>query len=267
MLNGYKIIDNHCHIFPEKIVTAAVAATDRFYGLNSVYDGRIDTLIKSGRDAGVDKFIVCSVATTPKQVRSINGFIAENVAKHSDLLIGLGALHPDTDDLKGDISQIKELGLKGVKLHPDIQRFKIDDYRCLKIYEACEKEGLPILMHTGDNRYDFSNPNRLLPVMKIYTGLTVVGAHLGGYSVYEEAVEKLKDLPNFYVDCSSSFFMLDTKTAKEIILKYGTDKVLFGTDYPLWDYNKELKILFDMELDEEDYRKIFYENSAKLFGI
>ena len=267
MLNGYKIINNHCHIYPEKIVTAAVGATDRFYGINSVYDGRIDTLINEGTAAGIDKFMVCSVATTPKQVRSINSFIAKSVDEHKDVLVGLGALHPDTEDLCGDIAQIKELGLKGVKLHPDIQRFKIDDYRCLKIYEECEKEGLPILMHTGDNRYDFSNPNRLLPVLKIYTNLIVVGAHLGGYSVYDEAVEQLKDLPNFYVDCSSSFFMLDTQKAKNIMLQYGIDKVLFGTDYPLWDFNKELQTLFEMNFSKSDYQKIFYDNTAKVFGL
>ena len=57
-------------------------------------------------------------------------------------------------------ANLLSLGLLVVKLHPDIQAFKIDDYRCLKIYELCEEKGLPILMHTGDNRYDYSNPNR-----------------------------------------------------------------------------------------------------------
>ena len=58
---------------------------------------------------------------------------------------------------------------------------------------------------------DFSNPNRLLPIMEIYKSLTVVGAHLGGWSVWDEAVSTLKDLPNFYVDCSSCFPFIDAK--------------------------------------------------------
>ena len=46
------------------------------------------------------------------------------------------------------MDEIISLGLKGVKLHPDMQQFKIDDYRMLKIYELCEGK-LPILIHTG----------------------------------------------------------------------------------------------------------------------
>ena len=107
--------------------------------------------------------------------------------KHPGRFIGVGTLHPDSADIKGDIEHLVSLGLKGVKLHPDIQGFKIDDYRCLKIYELCEENRLPILMHTGDSRYDYSNPNRLLPVLKIYTELTVIGAHFGGWSIWETA--------------------------------------------------------------------------------
>ena len=159
------------------------------------------------------------------------------------------------------------MGLKGVKLHPDIQRFKIDDYRCLKIYERCEEKNLPILMHTGDKRYDYSNPNRLLPVLKIYTGLTVIGAHLGGWSIWDEAVEKLAGLENFYVDCSSSLPYISISRAREIILSYGADRVLFGTDYPMWSPTDELATFFKLGLSDADNKKILSENAKKLFNI
>ena len=141
-------------------------------------------LIKNGQRAGVDKFIVQSVATTPHQVGSINNFISETVKNSGGKLVGLGTLHPDSENQEKDVQNIIDLGLHGVKLHPDIQGFKIDDYRCLKIYELCEKAGLPILMHTGDSRFDNSNPNRLLPILEIYTNLTVIGAHFGGWSMW-----------------------------------------------------------------------------------
>ena len=107
----------------------------------------------------------------------------------------MGTLHPDSENIKADIEEIVNLGLKGVKLHPDIQKFKIDDYRMLKIYELCESNGLPILMHTGDNRYDYSNPNRLIPVLDIYKDLTVIGAHMGGWSIWEDAYKTLSKYP------------------------------------------------------------------------
>ncbi len=267
MIKDYFITDAHCHIYPEKIAAKAVCGTDSFYGVTSECSGTVTDLISRGEKAGIDRFIVQSVATTPKQVKSINEFIANEVANNKEKLVGLGTLHPDSEYIKEDIEHLISLGLKGVKLHPDIQAFKIDDYRCLKIYEICEEKGLPILMHTGDNRYDYSNPNRLLPILKIYTGLTVIGAHLGGYSIWDEASHAYAGLPNLYVDCSSSFGFLKPETAKEIIKHYGADKVLFGTDYPMWDPEKELDYFFSLGLDETEIKCILNSNVSKLFEL
>lgn len=267
MVNNYFVIDAHCHIYPDKIAERAVAGTSTFYNQPFAATGTTDNLFYEGKKAGIDKFIVQSVATTPHQVKSINEFIYESVKKSNGKFVGLGTLHPDSTDIASDIKHLKELNLQGVKLHPDIQRFKIDDYRCLKIYELCEKENLPILMHTGDSRYDYSNPNRLLPVLKIYTGLTVIGAHLGGWSIWYEAVEQLHGLNNFYVDCSSSLPYINIGRAKEIIKTYGTDRVLFGTDYPMWSPKSELESFFNLGFSEEDNRKMLSENAKKLFNI
>lgn len=266
MRNGFTICDAHCHIYPEKIAARAVAGTDNFYGEHSTGLGTVADLLRQGNAAGIDHFIVQSVATTPHQVRRINEFIAAEVAGSGGRLTGLGTLHPDSEDIAGDIAHLESLGLRGVKLHPDIQQFKIDDYRCLKIYELCEGK-LPILMHTGDYRYDFSNPNRLLPVLKIYQGLTVIGAHLGGWSIWEDASRQLAGIPNFYVDCSSSFPYLKPEQARAIILRYGVQRVLFGTDYPMWTVQKELDYFFSLDLGEEANRRILCENVFQLFGI
>ena len=168
MVNGkYFTIDAHCHIYPEKIAVPAINSTDNFYDTVSYGKGTVEDLLYQNALSGVDKCIVQSVATTPKQVRSINNFIANEVEMHKESLIGFGTMHPESEDLKGDIEHLLSLGLKGVKLHPDIQRFKLDDYRCLKIYELCEQNNLVLLVHAGDNRYDNSNPNRLRPIAEI----------------------------------------------------------------------------------------------------
>lgn len=263
----YLVIDAHCHIYPEKIAARAVGGTDSFYGEKSLYSGTSCDMLRQGASAGVDRFVVQSVATTPVQVRRINEFIAEQVAGNPGKLTGLGTLHPDSTDIKGDLEYLISLGLRGVKLHPDIQDFKIDDFRCLRIYELCEEYGVPILMHAGDSRFDRSNPNRLYPVMKIYTGLTVVAAHLGGWSVWEEACERLHRLPNLYVDCSSSFPYLPPETVKRIIVSYGTDRVLFGTDYPMWSPEKEIGNLLALGFDDRDNRLILSENAKKVYRM
>lgn len=261
------IIDAHCHIYPDKIAEKAVHSTGEFYDLPMKYDGKVSTLLQCGERAGVDKFIVQSVATTPKQVASINRFISDTVRLYPDKMIGFGTLHPESDDIERDVNELLALGLHGVKLHPDIQKFKLDDYRCLKIYELCEKNHLPMLIHTGDGRYDYSNPNRLIPILEIYTDLSVVGAHFGGWSIWEEASKKLCDIENFYVDCSSSFYALDNETVKRIISRYGAEHVLFGTDYPMWDPKEELERLDSLGLSAEDKENILWKNAVKAYGI
>ncbi len=267
MYKGYYVIDSHCHIYPEKIAAKAVGGTDKFYGVTSACLGTVSDLYERGVKAGIDRFVVQSVATTPKQVKSINEFIAESVKQNPAIFTGLGTLHPESEDIKGDIDHLMELGLKGVKLHPDIQAFKLDDYRCLKIYELCEEKGLKMLLHTGDKRYDYSNPNRLLPLLRIYKSLIFIGAHFGGYSIWDEASSQLSGIENFYVDCSSTFGFIEKSQAKELIKRYTADKILFGTDYPMWDAKEELEYFFSLGLDEREIKSILNLNAKKLFDL
>lgn len=265
--NKFTVIDSHCHIYPEKIAKPAVISTGRFYDMTALGDGTVNSLLTIGKRVGIDRFVVQSVATTPHQVQSINNFIADEVSLFPDKLIGLGTMHPDSDDLKADLAHIKELGLHGVKLHADIQKFKIDDKRCYKIYELCEKENMPILMHTGDYRYDYSNPDHLTPVLDTFKNLTVIGAHLGGWSVWDEAVEKLAGYKNFYVDSSSSLYELSVERATEIIRTYGTDRVLFGSDFPVFSPDIELERFMALPLTDDEKRAILSENVLRLYNI
>ena len=265
-MKKYRIIDSHCHVYPDKIAQKASDATATFYELPPSLDGRISTLLEHGERAGIEHFIVQSVATTPKQVSSINNFIAQAVAESGGRFTGLGTLHPDSEDMKADVDEIIALGLKGVKLHPDIQKVKLDDPRMHKMYELCEGR-LPMLLHTGDCRYDNSNPNRLIPILEKYPNLTVIGAHFGGWSIWEEATKQLYTYKNFLVDCSSSLYAISKEKAKELILAYGTDRVLFGTDYPLWTPEEEIDRFMSLDLTDEQREDILYNNTAKLFNI
>ena len=109
MFKDYYVIDAHCHIYPEKIASKAVAGTDNFYGVVSANKGTITDLLERGSKAGIDHFIVQSVATTPKQVKSINEFISASVKEYPDLFTGLGTLHPESEDIKADVLNLLSL--------------------------------------------------------------------------------------------------------------------------------------------------------------
>lgn len=265
--NRYEVIDAHCHIYPEKIAAKAAASVGQFYDEPPACTGTVEELVEKGSAAGTDRFVVQSVATSPKQVASINRFIAGEVEAYGGKLIGFGTLHPDSADQKADFEDALAHGLKGIKLHPDIQGFCIDDERCMRIYELCGEAGLPVLLHTGDYRYDMSNPNRLIPILKKYPNLTVIGAHFGGWSIWERASEELTELPNLIVDCSSSLSYIPLEKSREIIRRYGAHRVLFGTDFPLHDPQNEMKLFEALELEDWENEAILGGNVKKLLNI
>lgn len=175
------IIDAHAHIFPDKIAKKATDAIGDFYGIQMTESaGTPDVLLQEGRLAGITKFVVHSTATTVKQVENINKYIVSETEAHPEF-IGFMTLHPDMDeeDMDGEIRFAISHGICGVKLHPDFQKFAIDEPRAEKIYKTLDGR-LPILFHTGDKRYNFSNPERLVKIAKKYPKQIVIGAHFGG---------------------------------------------------------------------------------------
>lgn len=259
------IIDAHAHIFPDKIADKAAEGIGGFYNITAKYDGTLGTLLEQGTAAGVDKFLVQSVATVPEQVRSINNYISECVLRYPDKLIGFGAMHPDFEDIAGETERIISLGLKGIKLHSDFQRFNLDEKRAYAIYEAAEGR-LPILFHIGDPRYDFSAPERLMRIVKRFPKLTVIAAHLAGWTMWEKGAEIFGG-SGIYADCSSSLYALAPDRAAELIRKIGADRVFWGTDYPLWGVAEELKRFRALPLSDKEQEDILGGNIAKLLDI
>ena len=263
------VIDSHCHIYPDEVAAKAVASIETFYGeLPERHpDGSVRTLIRTGSACGIGHYIVHSVAVLPRHVKNVNHFIARQADSHPDLFTGLGSLHPDSETLEADFNELYALGLKGVKLHPDTQRFKADDPKAMRIYEMCESSGLPVCVHTGDSRYDYSNPGRIVNVLKQFPNLKFIGAHFGGWSVWEEARRLLPDFPNLVVDTSSSSYWLKKEKFLEMIRAYGSERVMFGTDYPFWTQKPEIDFFRSLDLDEKETEDIFWRTCTRLYGL
>ena len=262
-----KIINAHCHIYPEKIASKAVIGIRDFYDLDMSLDGTVDGLIKDGERIGVTHYLIHSVATTPKQVKSINEFISQSVKSNPDLFTGFGTLHPKSTNIQGDLEYLLELGLKGVKLHPDFQRFALNDEKSFEIGRLVSRADVPMLIHTGDFRYNYSNPEQLKPFLDEFPNLTVIGAHFAGWSIWEDACKQLHDYENLYVDLSSSLYALSPETVLNLIHDYGSDKVLWGTDYPMWDSVNEMEYFEKIDLNKNEKSQILYKNASKLLNL
>ena len=259
------IIDAHAHIFPDKIAEKATFAIGDFYGIKmNEKVGTPEVLLAEGLPVGISKFVVHSTATTVKQVENINKYIISEIEAH-DEFIGFMTLHPDMDEsaMEKEVDFCINHGIRGVKLHPDFQKFSIDEPRAEKISRAVDAR-LPILFHTGDKRYRFSNPERLVKIAKKYPSQIVVGAHFGGYSEWESSL-LYKGLDNVYFDTSSTLPFIDKNEAVKLLRALGTDRFFFGTDFPMWRPKDELERFFSLPLSEAERQLILHENFEKVF--
>lgn len=256
------IFDFHTHAYPEEIATKAVEFLNDYYHVNCNGLGTIEDLKESAKEMNVNYFLIHAVATKPTQVENVNSWIASHISSN---IIGFGSIHPLYEHIETELDRIKDLGLRGIKLHPDFQGFNIDDPMMDIIYAKAEGN-LPILFHVGDLNSDFSSPKRLANVVERYPNLTVIAAHLGGYSVWDDGLKYLSG-KNIYVDTSSSLWCMEPEVALKIIHTFGVDHVLFGTDYPLVRHSKELKSFNKLALTDDEKKLILFENAKKLLKL
>ncbi len=265
-VTDFKIIDVHCHAFPEKIAYSAANNIATYYTLPLSGDGTLDKMMELSVDVNVYKYVICSAATKAINVEHANDFIYSTVSAHTNL-IGLGTTHADYDNNEKEFERIVRMGLRGIKLHCDFQGFDIDTPKMDTAYRMCEKYHLPILFHIGDPNCDHSRADKLYNVLQKFPDLTVIAAHMGGYKT-KALSEKYLVGTKVYFDCSEWDRYMSAEELCDMIRRHGVDKILFGSDYPLCTTSQTAKMLVDKaELTDDELEKIFYSNAARVFKI
>lgn len=260
------VIDCHCHVYPARIAERAVAAVGAFYDIPmDVSNGTTEGLLAACEGTPIERCIIHSVATKPEQVASINDFIASECAAHPEFT-GFMTLHQDLDDgaLEREIDRAEALGLRGIKLHPDTQAVDMDDPRLMRIYEIAQGR-FPLIIHCGDYRYDYSHPRRLKRILHDFPELVVDAAHFGGWSIYDLAVEYLEH-ENCFMDMSSSLALLGMRRAEELTRIYGTDRIMFGSDFPMWSPAAELDAFTKGHFTDDELDDLLCNNALRFLG-
>ena len=261
-----KIIDIHTHIYPDKIAQKATQSVRDFYRLEGsvAMNGTVQMLLQRGAEAGIDRFVVLPVSNTPGHVRSINAFITDQAAKQ-EKFIGFGTIHAQMDNICEEVEWILEQGLHGIKMHPDSQRFAIDDPNLFPVYDRIQGK-IPVMLHMGDQRYNFSHPIRLRKVMELFPDLEVIAAHFGGYSMFETAKEVLSDKDCIF-DISSAMMFMEPGEAERYINHYGAERMAYGTDYPLWDPVAEVNRFLQLKLTDSQFEQIAHKTAERILKL
>lgn len=259
-----KYIDVHAHVFPDNVVEKVICALETFYGYKWLGRGTPADLLDSMAEAGITRSVIFSAATKPEQVCHINDYIASLQRANPDRFIGFGTLHPDFPEPEAELERIRSLGLQGLKFHPDFQKLCIDQPEMMRIYRAAG-EDFPILFHVGDRRFTYSSPKRMAHVLDEFPRLTVIAAHMGGYSEPENAWKYLIGR-NVLLDVSSTIGKVGTDEIKRMIEAHGVDRILFASDYPAVRQKRAIEDVLSLGLTPEENEKIFFRNAERLFG-
>ena len=278
------IIDFHTHIFPNKISAAAIDKLSRTSKTIPFSDGTLDGLLESMKKFSVDVSIILPVATHAASVEKINNSSAKLNEKFFERgIISFAAMHPELENYRAELSRIKSLGFKGLKVHPVYQDVELDDKKFLRIFDRAAELDLIVVTHAG---LDIGfpgvvkcSPQMSRRVVEEVGEFKFVLAHMGGWKNWSEVLIQLAD-KKIFLDTSFStgkiyprpdsnwnaedLNLLNEKNFVEFVKVFGAEKILFGTDSPWTQAGNSIDFIKNLPITDDDKNKILGANAEKL---
>lgn len=261
------IIDFHTHIFPDKIAGRTLDYLSGIINSRPFAPGTYTGLCASGEEAGVDISIALPAVTKVSQIDSVNRFASRYL---EGPVISFGGIHPQASNYKDILHDIKSMGLKGIKLHPDYQDTYFDDIRYERIIDRASELGLITVVHAGadpkcpDDVH--CTPQMARKVLDEVKPENLVLAHMGGLVMWDE-VEKYLVGQDVYFDTGVVLDRMPQEQFIRMVRSHGADRILFGTDSPWADQKNFVSLLNSMPLTSDEREALFSGNAKKLLGL
>ena len=262
-------IDFHVHAFNPKIAEKAICVLEKCAGITPYTRGLIEQTLSRMDEWGIDKSVMLPIATKPSQQTIINDWAKQ---QDSERIISFGTVHPDAEDALDEVMRIKQMGLHGVKLHPDYQGFFINDKNLDPLLDAIAKADLPVIFHSG---YDVVSPDCVhcaaapaLEMIKRHKDLKVILAHLGCNDYWQDVYDILAGTDGeVYFDTAFTSRYCPDEIMTKIINKHGSERILFASDLP-WDSPAEIKSkILRLDISDTAKENILGLNAKRLLGL
>ncbi len=278
------IIDFHTHIFPPWLRERRdeyIKADPCFSSLYSQPKAKIATaeeLVASMDEAGIDMSVVVNAGWVRHELCvKTNDYILDSISRYPTRLVGFCAIQPRAGDAAiAELERCAKAGARGIgELRSDVQGFDLADKRTMKpLIDAALKHGLIFLTHSSEPvGHEYSGKGSITPdiLYSFVTGfpnLKLVCAHWGGgLPFYALMPEVAKALDNVFFDTAATVFLYKPEIFEQVSHIISSDKILFGTDYPLMHQNRVITQIQSSKLTEEDRTKILGANAQKLLCL
>jgi hypothetical protein len=205
---------------------------------------RNDAIMKLARDSGGFFYPVCSVHPAD----------------------GLAAL--------GEIDRVAAAGAAWLKLHPTTQHFDVADPAVVKVVRRAAEHGLPVLFDAY-SPWDANQPGKFVNLATAVPESRLILAHAHGPGFAQLLVyDILARYPwwgrNVWTDISVTGPMLAGGPFAEqftsVLRKVGTDRVLFGSDYPVDDPLTAIRAVDELGFSDKEQAAILHDNAAALLS-
>ncbi len=277
------IIDFHTHVFSPQIKknrSKYIDSDPSFAILYSQKDAKLataDELIDSMDKEGVDISVIVNIGwVTHELCVETNDYILESVAHYPKRLIGFCSVQPNSYEAAvAEIERCARGGMRGVgEMTPDMQLFDLRDEVMEPIVEVLRKHKLILLTHASEpvgHNYPGKGvvtPEMLYPFIASFPDLTIVCAHWGGGLPFYALMPEVKQaMSNVFFDTAASPYLYSPQVYNQVIQLVGSDKILFGSDYPLLTQGRLLTEISSLDLPEETKNLILSGNAQRLLGI
>jgi hypothetical protein len=275
------IIDFHTHIFPPWVKEGRDEYIKRdpcfslHYSPPKAKLATAEELIAGMDEAGVDLSVALNIGWVSQELCvKTNDYILDSVSRYPDRLIGFCSIQPKAGDAAiAELERCAKAGAKGVgEMKSDIQGFDLKDAATMKsIVDTMVEHNLILLTHSSEpvgHQYigkGSITPDILYSFILNFPDLRLVCAHWGGgLPFYALMPEVAKALTNVFFDTAATIFLYQPQIFKQVSDIIGSDKILFGSDYPLISQSRIITQIQSTELSKEDKSKILGGNAQKL---
>lgn len=272
-------------IAPEVIMTKA---------LETWADPTGERLIALMDESGIDLTVICMVddagapRLTSERIQKANRIVGEVARRYPNRVMALAGVDPRRPEAPDMLKRcFEEFGVKGLKYHPDYgyDPSGPESYKLLEI--LAENKGI-LLTHTGPlmppMRCKFADPRLLADLAVDFPELKVIAAHMGAVE-WRAWANLASNQPNLYGDLAMwdayafGHYELFCRELRDMLDYAGRDKVLFGTDNPLFNIVEPtrnwIKLLKELptnapegiKFTEEEVAAILGNNAASLLGL
>jgi len=236
-----------------------------------------EELIASMDEAEVNLSVALNIGwASPELCRETNDYILDSVSRYPDRLIGFCSIQPRAGDAAvAELERCAKAGARGIgEMKSDIQGFDLADKATMKpVVDTMIKYDMILLTHSSEpvgHQYigkGSITPDILYSFILGFPDLKLVCAHWGGgLPFYALMPEVAKALTNVFFDTAATIFLYQPQIFKQVGEIIGSDKILFGSDYPLISPSRIITQIQSLELPEEDKSKILGDNAQKLLS-